>query len=420
MTLKLAEKVNEKALPNLAEKIAAMKEKYAYVGWSTSMADAMDKVTAAELDEKYNDLALMFMDVATNILWASEDEVPNRGTALVSAANELATLLGDVSVDTVEAEVEAEPEEIIEEMAEATKYEPTTVADLGIVTSPDIEELPVEESVTEDVIPTILLEQGASILPKQFAERGSLLEAVDVGGEENRRGPLRLRVGLITAGPGNKRDNHWYPQGALEAAAPLFAGAKMFQTQHVDEERTTRNEASIVEQVIGYDPEHGLVADVLSYDPDFCEKVRNRRDAGRLDTLQCSIYAGGTAQKGTINGEAYQIVQSIDQVVSVDWVAWGAAGGHVVEAEEIGMLEREKVTELLAHTLLPEAFQAVLAESTYTDEESVNASVTAMADALAKFVPSVKDNPPTEPEPVISEAIVNERVMGVNQKFLGS
>jgi hypothetical protein len=240
----------------------------------------------------------------------------------------------------------------------------------------------------------------------------------------NRRAPLDLDVVIIRPGFGNKRDKHFYGQQMLEANAPVFVGAKMYSTDHRDDEKSVRTEVSRIKEIVGFD-NGAPVGRVKVFDPDFAELVRNRADAGELNSLECSILANGTARKGEIDGQEAKIVESIKEVRSVDWVTRGGAGGHALrlaesevempkekdevqeaeleevvieeeaqaepepqeaETQEVAQpttLEKEAVAAALAESNLPIAFKAALAQVQYADDA-------ALKEAIAQAVKEVK------------------------------
>jgi len=400
----------------LAEGIAAMKEQYG-IGWATSMTDALQAKKASELEEQFRDLAYLYMDVSSNILWASEEEVPDKGAALISAAQELAELLGATAAAPQEGEHMLN-EEMEEKLVENEE--------------PEVEEAEIVEPevVTEDDGKpqiTLLREQGdagQSLVETQ----GAMLEVANVA-EGDRRGPLRIRTALIQAGAGNKRDKHWYPREVLEAASERFIGAKMYMTEHIAKEKGVRSEAAFIESMEGYDPAHGLIANVIAYDPDFCEKARNLRDAGHMNVLQCSISALGTSVEGKVDGEDYKVVQSIDEVDSVDWVTRAGAGGHAVDAAEIAEVVEEAeslsdavVEALVKESALPESVQGILLRTEYATEIELTEAIAELRESLGKLVQPVKDNggsgaPKKKP---LTEAELNEKILAANAKHLGS
>jgi len=153
----------------------------------------------------------------------------------------------------------------------------------------------------------------------------------------NRRSPLELDVALIAVGPGNPGDNHYYSRELLERDGGVFEGVTMHVVDHREDQRSESTDVSTVKKISGVKEIDGgayLVGRVLAYDPDFCEKTRNRSDAGLLDKLQCSILATGEAAEGEVNGEKYNVVKTITEARFVDWVTRAGAGGHALRLSE--------------------------------------------------------------------------------------
>jgi len=189
-------------------------------------------------------------------------------------------------------------------------------------------------------------------------EAGRVLDLAEAqGGEWDGNGPLRLEVVLIEPGAGNTRDKHWYPRTMLENCAPIFAGAKMFATDHRDSERNARTEvADIMRCPIRFTESGAPVAEVGIFDPAFARKAYNRHLQGTLSNLHVSIVGDGKSRKATINGEEYKVVEEIMKG-SADFVSYAGAGGHAA-----GIAESEPVAEV-------EAAPAPIEETTMTKDE---------------------------------------------------
>jgi hypothetical protein len=189
---------------------------------------------------------------------------------------------------------------------------------------------------------------------EQFAEDASGFILVEA---ENARDPLRLDIQIIKPGWGNKNDNHYYPAEMLQRDAHVFEGAKMYVTDHRQEEKSVRTEVSVIEKVIGFTEAGAPIGRVVIFDPTFAEQVRNRASANQLSTLECSILADGKARAGfERDGRKGKIVESIVSASSVDWVTRAGAGGkalNLVEntdgsGQEPPVTEEKPKTELVA------------------------------------------------------------------------
>lgn len=152
--------------------------------------------------------------------------------------------------------------------------------------------------------------------------------------EESENGPLHAIVRIIRPGWGNKRDNHYYPKDVLKRDAFKFIGAKMFETDHKQHEKSTRTWVSTIEDIIGFE-DGAPLAKVAVHDDNFAERLRNLNNLGILEKMECSIAASGTARRGfKMGGREGKQVEAISKVSSVDWVTRAGAGGAAVSLME--------------------------------------------------------------------------------------
>jgi len=232
--------------------------------------------------------------------------------------------------------------------------------------------------------------------------------------------PLHLDVALITPGWGNKRDNHYYPTDVVRRDAGVFAGSKMYESDHRPAEKSTRTWVSTVKEITGFTDDGAPIAQVSVHDKGFAERLVALAKDNLLDKMECSILAGGTARKGKVDGRKGNIVEAITSADSVDWVTKAGAGGRALalaESEEVSMPEQstegtteqevpeeemaeeatqttfaeqeepeapapeplaaEKVKELVEATNLPKAARAKLTEAQYGDEGEAQAAIQA-------------------------------------------
>ncbi len=292
----------------------------------------------------------------------------------------------------------------------------------------------------------------------ELAEMAAL-QLAEAEAPPNRRAPLRMDVGIIRVGPGNKSDNHYYTAEILERDGQVFEGVKMYTTDHREDERSVRTEVALLERVLGvqeFAEGQYLVGRAVVFSPDFAEDVRNRHDAGVLASLHCSILASGEAKPGKIDEQEYNIVQEITAVRSVDWVTQAGAGGHALQLSEVAVEEqaevdpeekletldetathpvtiseqeeKEEVIQSLAlaeviaelgQTNLPAASVATLAEQQYLDEAAVQAAIlveVARLKAAGGGQPlGVQSGPATAP----SLAEIETELQNVNRKWIG-
>jgi len=223
--------------------------------------------------------------------------------------------------------------------------------------------------------------------------------------------PLHLDVALITPGWGNKRDNHYYPREVVERDAGVFAGVKMFETDHRQDEKSTRTWVSTVKEIAGFTDDGAPIAKVSVHDKNFAERLIALHKDNLLEKMECSILAAGMARKGKIDGKKAHIVESITNADSVDWVTRAGAGGRALglsesenggtmddkeketdleEAEEVTISEQEEpetpapvklaedeVSKALDGTNLPDASKKRLVESDYLTKAELDAAIVA-------------------------------------------
>lgn len=155
------------------------------------------------------------------------------------------------------------------------------------------------------------------------------------------RAPLTVDFGLIYPGFGNKKMNRYYPRDMLKRDAPVFVGAKMYTTDHRQEEKSVRTEVGVIESIAGYTDDGAPIGRAVIFDPAFAEATRNRAKAGKLSTLECSILAKGKIKAGKIDGRKTNIVEAITSAKSVDLVTSAGAGGQALAIRESDLQEND-------------------------------------------------------------------------------
>jgi cation transport regulator len=154
--------------------------------------------------------------------------------------------------------------------------------------------------------------------------------------QESDSGPLHAVVRIIKPGWGNKKHNHYYPKDVLQRDSYQFVGAKMYETDHKPQEKSTRTWVSTIEDIVGFE-DGAPLAKVAIHDSNFAERLKNLDKLGILEKMECSIYANGLAKGGfKLGGREGKQVESITNVSSVDWVTRAGAGGAAV-----GLMEDE-------------------------------------------------------------------------------
>jgi len=203
--------------------------------------------------------------------------------------------------------------------------------------------------VTEDFISRIQeiqdADSGGDEEPQDYdmesseTETQSLAETIEgtsvlVEGDGGKSDLLYLDTVIIRPGWGNARDNNYYPREMLARDSSRFVGAKMYETDHRQEEKSTRTWVSTIESIKGYTDDGAPIARVVVHDPDFAQRIRNLNAAGLIEKMECSILAEGRAKPFEQDGKRGKLVEQITGVSSVDWVTKAGAGGRAVGLSE--------------------------------------------------------------------------------------
>lgn len=260
-----------------------------YISPSITSFEQLDTAEAAkEVAENMHERVGQFQDILNNIFFWSSDDIDKIGAAQ-NLFNEFIDIVGQV------------------------------------LTGHD------EDSDSSIMDSAELGESEAGKLAESYEAPISLVEADPT----NPRSPLEMDVQIIRPGWGNARDNNYYPREMLARDAKVFEGAKMYTTDHRQDEKSVRTEVSQIKSIKGFTEEGSPIARVVVFDPDFAEQCRNRAQAGLLGSLECSILADGKARTGfEQDGRKGKVVESITAVSSVDWVTRAGAGGKALNLAE--------------------------------------------------------------------------------------
>ena len=397
-----------------------------------------------------------------------DTEAPDKGTAILTLAQELASELGNLQ--NLAAETDAEHSDTGGEQPDVIGGDTASESDEGIAPAgsgdkneeDDMASSTVEEG-REDTLPRDSAGKQEDVIETQtdgterLCESSDGAEVLSLGtlAETEASGPLTVKVKLIQPGPGNKADGHFYPASMLARDAGRFVGAKMYETDHVAEEKSTRTWVSTIRAVSEFTDSGAPLAEVVVHDPSFADRLRNLSQAEMLDKMECSILASGKVKEGEVEGETYRIVEAIESVQSVDWVTKAGAGGQAIalaeadteETEQPGgepvaedkspapnagepteetKMDAEQVKAWLDEKAnLPAPVIELLSEREYEDVTALEAAVTDMGKALAEHLGSgrVKDMNAPEPEPEPTPESVREAyeagLDAVNKKWLG-
>jgi hypothetical protein len=271
---------------------------------------------------------------------------------------------------------------------------------------------------------------------------GTVTLSEDLPEANDNRAPLLMNIALIQPGWGNKKDMHYYPGDMLKRDAPVFEGAKMYATDHHQDEKSVRTEVAVIQSITGYTETGAPIGRVAVHDPDFAEATRNRARLGTLETLECSILARGKTRKGEVDGKTGHIVESITEAISVDFVTKAGAGGHAInlaeggepvddknleekeqvqeeaptqdeppeeKTPEVTMLEGEQVQALLSETNLPAAAKTKVAGMEFRSEDEARTAIQAEIDYVKELTGSgdvfaLGEGNPVDEKPGMSEA----------------
>ena len=367
----------------------------------TSFAQLKTEQAAEEVADNVKELTEQYTQLLWNIMYSSET--------------------GDkiAGVKTLSAEFATELEKVLNE-------------------TPSVESEPLPEGVVE----------GA--FKESFGSSAVLIE------DNEKSDVLYLDIQVIEPGWGNTRDNHYYPREMLKAHSDVFLGAKMYETDHKPNEKSTRTWVSTVKEITGFTETGAPVARVAIHDSNFAQRIRNLNEADLLSKMECSIMAAGRAKKGfELDGRKGSVVESITDVAAVDWVTSAGAGGKALSLaeseegmkdekkdtkptedkktdtkpaeaktekpadvniseqeqeaeEEVTAISGEIVESVLAATNLPDASKKRLSEGQYDTKDTLNTVIAAEIDYVKELIGSGKPknlSESNEPKPVSAEEI---------------
>ena len=248
---------------------------------------------------------------------------------------------------------------------------------------------------------------GAEMAELAEAELGTVLSLSE---DDTGTGPLVMEVAVIEPGWGNKRNNNYYPAAMLERDASVFAGAKMYATDHRQDEKSVLTEVSqILECPTSFTESGAPIARVGVFNTQFAENIRGRAKLGVLDSLHCSILAGGKVKPGfSENGRTGREVVQITEVASVDWVTRAGAGGRALslaESDELfmeaDMNEHDDVLDTEAEAM-PAVQEAEVVEVALSEDEAATATV---EDETEEQEEETTEEPAPAPTPTATEPV---------------
>ena len=331
-----------------------------------SLSQLTQQRAARDTTEETQELFEDVMQLARNILYSPAELVPDKPAALRALIDELALALPDMAANnalsanaenppmaeaaTIKNKVKAAikaldalledkdvPSHLRTHVKDLREAMGKTWADLAN----DAQQGSPRQSESEPQTATTQHNEpggpggGVESLCESYAGSVDMLTEADGKGEA-----LAINIRPIRVGPGNSKDLHYYDGEMLRTNASKLVGAKMYETDHKQNEKSTRTWVSTITELKGFESDGSPIMKVAIHDPDFAQRVKNleaAKDAdgkSLLSKLECSLLASGTAKTGTREGKQYKVVESITDVQSVDWVTRAGAGGGALSIAE--------------------------------------------------------------------------------------
>lgn len=302
-----------------------------------SFAELAAREAAARVAHRMGRYTDQYKDLVDSIMW--DEDIPSEGkaAALATLTQEFAELMADLRTERAAAEAG------------------TPLAEAADGTQP-------------------------LALREEFASSVQLIEGT--APPDPRQG-IHLLVEIIRPGLGNRKHRNLYPAATLAAAAPLFVGAKMYESDHRPEEKSTRTWVSTLVEHVGFSEAGGPIYKAYAHSPDFAQRVLNLHANGLVESLHCSILGQGRGREGMFEGEKCTVVEAITAVESVDWVTRAGAGGHA-----LGLAEAEEGGEPMT--------------------EEIQASEAGQVTATTDFADAVGPQPVAEGEPPTVPVVIQE------------
>ena len=197
-------------------------------------------------------------------------------------------------------------------------------------------EQPVETMGSAEIAEAIISEDR----PMEDARNGHSVtgQAVRFVERENGDAPAYIDFVPVSPGWGNRKDNHYYALDMLVENASVWQGAKMWASDHRQDEKNALNQISeVIKSPAGFTSDGVPYARAVILNKEFEDIVRRRAEAGILDSLHCSILANGKVRKGKYekDGRNGLYVESIDgDGAMIDWVTRAGAGGRALRLAE--------------------------------------------------------------------------------------
>ena len=160
----------------------------------------------------------------------------------------------------------------------------------------------------------------------------------------------RLKINIISPGP-NKAKTRLYPAAVLKRDAAAFRGAHMNLDHPTKAEAAARPEGSVRSWVgtvtaVSVAENGDVKGEATIFDAPLKAKLAAMKNAGVLNSMGISIRASGAATRQKVDGVGdIDVIESIDQCHSIDFVTYPGANGRVEELLE-SATDRDRVDSI--------------------------------------------------------------------------
>lgn len=223
----------------------------------------------------------------------------------------------------------------------------------------------------------------------------SMIEITEADLLEQEGGGNVFEATIIRAGFGNKVNNHYYSASLLEREAAKFVGAQMFADHEMPAAALRRGGVRSVNDLVGvvqeawYDEASKSIRGKVELLRGWILEIAQRNP----NVLKLSIAARAKVNRGLVEGRSANIVESVEEVGSVDVVTRAGAGGiidRLIESNmEDDMLDTLTIEDIKEHrsdliTAIIEAEAEKLAVDKVAIAEEAVAAATENGDILTK------------------------------------
>lgn len=174
----------------------------------------------------------------------------------------------------------------------------------------------------------------------QKLQTGESAFLVEYAALEDTGDPQGRMATVVIVKPGfNSDKSRFYPAETLREYAHMFEGAKMFRDHDTEREMRERpvgsidRWAAILKNVRVREADGALIGDAHIVDDHLRTKLADLKSAGFLEELGVSLRAVGKGVRQKVDGVTTTVVETIKNVLSVDFVAKAGAQGMVLAFE---------------------------------------------------------------------------------------